>query len=108
MMSRWLTCFALVWGCTGDPPEIAVDSGTTIDVLARSCDGRTYDPCTDITGSTDCMQGLSCRFFGTQNITICTAACNAQNPCPPDEQGNPVSCNNMGRCRSNAPNTCDP
>jgi hypothetical protein len=52
------------------------------------------------------MSGQICRFYMTQNFTICSPLCDANNPCPPDEDGNAVTCNTMGRCRSDAPNAC--
>ncbi len=75
-------------------------------VATRACDGRAYDLCTDTTSSGDCMSGLVCRFYMQQNFTICSPLCDANNPCPPDEDGNPVACNDKGRCRSSAPNAC--
>lgn len=75
-------------------------------VATRACEGRAYDLCTDTTAFSDCMSGLECRFYRMQNFTICSPLCDATNPCPPDEDGNAVECNNNGRCRSNAPNAC--
>jgi hypothetical protein len=93
--------------CTGEDPKTTVDASTS-DVQSRTCDGRAYDSCTDTATSSDCMDGLTCRFYGTQNFTICSPLCDASNPCPPDENGMPVNCNQMGRCRASAPNTCTP
>jgi hypothetical protein len=73
---------------------------------ARACDGRAYDKCMDTAGSTDCQSGMTCRFYMMQNFTICSPTCNASMACPADEGGAAVSCNMMGRCRSNAPNNC--
>jgi hypothetical protein len=89
-------------GCGG------AEDGATADAKAPThvCDGRAYDPCTDTTASSDCMPGLVCRFYGTQNFTICSPLCDASTPCPADENGAAVNCNNMGRCRSSAPNAC--
>jgi hypothetical protein len=93
-----------VLGCGGDDGG----GGATPDaaVASRACDGRAYDLCTDTTNYSDCQQGFVCRLYGQQNFTICSPLCDANNPCPPDEHGTPVTCNTMGRCRSNAPNSC--
>jgi hypothetical protein len=92
-------------GCGGDEP--VTPDAKSVDAIMRACDGRAYDPCMDTTNGTDCMQpNQTCRFFMQQNITICSPACDTNTPCPPDENGVAVSCNMMGRCRSNAANTC--
>ena len=84
---------------TTDAPE--PDAG---DLPA--CTGEAYDLCEDTTDWTDCQDGMECRFFMSQGFTICAPSCDAENPCPDDEAGNPVDCNMMGRCRSDAPNSC--
>ena len=90
-------------GCGGGEED---DSTVDAKVATRACDGRAYDTCTDQTGATDCMSGLVCRFYMSQNFTICSPLCDANTPCPPDENGKAVECNGMGRCRSDAPNAC--
>jgi hypothetical protein len=106
MVVRCVLAFVAVaaLGCGGES-EATVDA-KTIEVVPHVCDGRAYDPCTDTAGATDCMSGLVCRFYMQQNFTICSPLCDANTPCPPDQQGNPVTCNQNGRCRSNAPNVC--
>jgi hypothetical protein len=91
-------------GCGGDDGG----GGATPDAAApaRACDGRAYDLCTDTANSSDCTSGFTCRFYMQQNFTICSPLCDANNPCPPDENGNAVECNKMGRCRSDAPSAC--
>ncbi|HEY5946248.1 MAG TPA: hypothetical protein VIV40_12185 [Kofleriaceae bacterium] len=98
--------FVAAVGCTSgsSDPAVTPDSGSSS--MARTCDGRAYDLCTDTTASSDCMSGMTCKFFDTKNFTICSPTCNATTPCPPDENGVAVACNMMGRCRSGAPNTC--
>ena len=106
MTMRCLLAFCVVAavGCGGDDP---VKSDAAIDTPAgRACDGRAYDKCMDTTNSSDCDTGLVCRFYMSQNFTICSPLCDANTPCPNDEMGATVACNMMGRCRSNAPNTC--
>lgn len=76
------------------------------DAAPRVCSGMAYDKCQDTTGSTDCMAGMECRFFMGDAITECTPTCDASNPCPPDEHGNPITCNMMGRCKASPPNSC--
>src|SRR5262245_22206380 len=70
------------------------------------CTGLPYDKCADTTNWTDCMNGMECRFFMGDGITECTPTCDGANPCPNDEAGNPVTCNMMGRCKANPPNSC--
>jgi len=105
MMIRCLLAFCVVAavGCGGDDPVMMQTDAPT---GARACDGRAYDKCMDTTNSSDCDTGLTCRFYMSQNFTICSPLCDAQTTCPPDEGGAAVACNMMGRCRSNAPNTC--
>lgn len=72
------------------------------------CTGVAYDSCTDTTGNSDCDSGLTCRLFMSDGFTICAPTCDASNPCPDDKDGNPVTCNMMGRCKPSAPNACTP
>ena len=107
MLALGLAAVASGPGCGGgDGGSPPADAPAPPDVAARACDGRAYDPCTDTANSSDCMAGLQCRLFMSQGFTICTPSCDANTPCPADESGNVVACNSMGRCRSNAPNTC--
>jgi hypothetical protein len=104
MKFRCVLAFVVVAaiGCGGEENGVTPDA----KVATRACDGRAYDLCTDTAGATDCMAGQICRFYMTQNFTICSPLCDASNPCPPDEDGNAVECNDKGRCRSDAPNAC--
>jgi hypothetical protein len=108
MTIRCVLAFVLVAAaaCGGEEGSTTPDAAKTADATARACDGRAYDLCTDTAGATDCMSGLTCRFYMQQNFTICSPLCDANTPCPPDENGAAVACNQMGRCRSNAPNSC--
>jgi hypothetical protein len=72
-----------------------------------ACTGVAYDSCTDTTNGSDCLDGVMCRLFMTDGITICTPTCDASNPCPNDKDGNAVACNMMGRCKA-TPNACTP
>lgn len=80
----------------GGDATLSLDGGT-----AATCTGKAYDSCT--TGS-QCMSN-NCKLFSQANITVCTQACSATVPCPP-QNGQPVPCNNMGVCRPNAANAC--
>lgn len=103
-MRSTLAIAALMFGCGGD------DGGNTTRTDAANlpaCTGVAYDSCTDTTAHSDCMGGMTCRLFMNDGITICTPACDANNPCPPDKNGNAVTCNNMGRCKA-TPNDCSP
>lgn len=104
-----LLATTLMTACGGDDGDDAadVDAGDQIDADSSAvCTGAAYDSCEDTTAWTDCQDGMECRLFMSQGFTICTPACDAGNPCPDDEDGNPVTCNMMGRCRSSAPNSC--
>jgi hypothetical protein len=105
MNIRCVLAFVVVaaMGCGGGEED---DSTADAKVATRACDGHPYDLCTDTTSSSDCMSGQVCRFYMQQNFTICSPLCDANTPCPPDEDGNVVTCNDKGRCRSDAPSAC--
>jgi len=67
-----------------------------------ACSGKVYDWCEN---ANQCMSG-NCHFFDMSNFTICTQTCSASSPCPPDHEGNPVTCNNRGICKPNEANVC--
>ena len=77
-------------GCAGDPPK------------DTSCHGALYDPCNT---EHDCSNG-NCRPFADENITVCTQACDANTPCPPQFQFNTVPCNASGLCEPPVANSC--
>lgn len=106
MRSTILACLFLLAACSGGDDTATPDAGPDIDSGGVPCTGAAYDSCEDTTNWTDCLDGMECRFFMSQGFTICTPTCNATTPCPDDENGNPVTCNMMGRCRSEAPNSC--
>lgn len=66
------------------------------------CTGKVYDWCA---AAADC-ESQNCHFFEKSNFTVCTQTCSADNPCPPDKDGNAVSCNNRGTCKPNVANAC--
>jgi hypothetical protein len=67
-----------------------------------ACTGKLYDWCAN---ASQC-ESQDCHFFEKSNFTVCTTTCSADNPCPPDHEGNPVSCNNRGICKPNTANVC--
>jgi hypothetical protein len=97
---------AVLIGCGGSGGDDGDDVPEPDAPVAAVCTGQPYDSCADTTNWTDCLNGMECRFFMQQGITICTPACDATTPCPPDEDGTPVTCNMMGRCRGEAANSC--
>lgn len=105
MRSIFLVCaLGIAASCGGSD----AGNGTGVDApVGPPCTGVAYDSCTDTTNHSDCMAGMTCRLFSNDGITICTPACDASNPCPDDKDGNPVSCNMMGRCKAQ-PNVCTP
>lgn len=104
MRSIFLGCaLAFAIGCGGDDGG----GGTADAANLPACTGAAYDSCTDTTNSSDCTGGAACRLFMRDGFTICTPVCDASTPCPPDKNGNAVTCNMMGRCKA-TPNACTP
>ena len=107
MLKSTLCALALLLtACTGGAPggddgDEAPDAGT-----GNACTGEAYDPCTDTVTWSDCADGMECRLFSQQGITICTPTCDADTPCP-DQDGTAITCNQMGRCRGTAANACE-
>jgi hypothetical protein len=107
LLAALFLTFTACGGGGGDDSSATLDASPGPDApTLRACDGEAYDLCTDTTNWTDCMDGMECRLFGSAGFTICTPQCDGANPCPPDEDGNPVTCNMMGRCRGTTPNSC--
>lgn len=81
-----------------------VDSGPATQQQAEStvCGGLLYDGCTS---DDDCESGL-CKLYSNRMVQVCTQACSATSPCPP-QNGVAVDCNNMGLCRPSTPNACE-
>ena len=67
-----------------------------------ACTGAVYDWCAN---ASQCTSG-NCHFFEQSNFTVCTQACSASMPCPPDHNGTAVTCNNRGICKPAEPNVC--
>ena len=105
MRSLLLTlAIATMAACGGD--DAAVPDASGVDASTTLCTGEAYDSCQDTTSWTDCLDGMECRVFGTAGITICTPTCDVNNPCP-DQDGQPITCNMMGKCRGTAANACE-
>jgi hypothetical protein len=90
-------------GVEAPPPPTAIDApdGELDGATLPACTGAAYDPCTD---NTQCMS-QNCRVFNSDGIQICTATCDAANPCP-DFNGAPVACNMNNRCNPRGMNAC--
>lgn len=68
-----------------------------------ACTNAAYDPCT---APADCTSG-QCQLFQQAGIQICTQTCTPGDPTTcPQQNGQPVPCNNMGICRPDAANAC--
>ena len=83
-----------------DAPDQPVDAAIDAGQLP-ACTGAVYDPCT----MNEQCQSQICHRFDSAGIQICNLNCNAQNPCP-DFNGQPVTCNMMGRCNPREQNMC--
>jgi hypothetical protein len=87
------------------PVDAALVDGSTVDAGAAdaspTCTGQLYDACKP--GNTSCLSN-ECHDFIGRGFAVCTRACSAQDPCPP-QRGAPVACNNMGICVPSAPNS---
>jgi len=94
-MRSILLVVAVLFGCGGDDGGGGADANTNLP----ACTGLAYDSCKDTTAYSDCTGGMMCRLFMSDGITICTPTCDASTPCPPDKDGNAVTCNMMGRCK---------
>ena len=107
LRSALLACLFALAACTGEPPSGDDDSSTAPDAgTAAACTGQAYDSCQDTASGSDCTGGMECRFYMSKGFTICSPSCDATHPCP-DQDGVPVACNMMGRCRSDEPNACE-
>ena len=83
-----------------------IDAARFPDAPYPWCTGGPYDWCFDTVNSTDCGPDLLCHEFPALGITVCTPTCNPEYPCPPQQNGNPVTCNAIGLCRPTMANSC--
>ena len=117
---RWHTICLLslmLWSC--DNTSTPVDASSHVDAPGHSdasahmdaakmdasanvCTGMLYDACN--AAASNCMGATTCMTFNGSGFSVCTQTCSAQNPCP-TQNGQAVTCNNMGICKPNAPNT---
>jgi hypothetical protein len=81
---------------------VACDGGAPKSDGGQKCIQALYDPCNT---EHDCSNG-NCRPFADENITVCTQACDANTPCPPQFQFNTVPCNASGLCEPPVANSC--
>jgi len=97
-----LACLFAAAACTSstsNPPT--PDAGSNAN---RTCTGAAYDPCTT---NGQCTSN-NCHYYMMSNFTVCTQACDANNPCPNDASGAPGQCNSMGICKPTVANSCTP
>jgi hypothetical protein len=100
-LALWLALAACSSSKTTSPDSKAIDAPA-----GAACTGKVYDPCTTVsTTSTECMSA-NCHFYNMSNLTVCTQACSAANPCPNDSAGTPGVCNAMGICKPSVANSC--
>jgi len=66
------------------------------------CTGAVYDTCT---ADAQCSS-QQCHLYSANALQVCTQACSAAVPCPPDSTGAPVTCNQMGNCKPGVANSC--
>ena len=101
-----LVFFAACSGESPGPDPSDPDAAVSDVDGGPTCTGAAYDSCQDTTSWSDCQDGMECRFFDSAGFTICIPHCDAQTPCP-DQDGTPVNCNQMGRCRPQVANSCE-
>ncbi len=93
-------------GSTTDP-----DAARTPDTGSggsNTCTGSAYDPCTDVTTSSDCPTAAPlCKLFMGSGFTVCTKTCTVMADCPLLD-GVMQECNNKGICKPSAANACTP
>jgi hypothetical protein len=92
--------FALILvlaACGGDDSPQATPDATP----GPPCTKATYDVCAE---NTDC-NSQNCHLFNGE-FTVCTQACDANNPCPVDATGVAGTCNQKGICKPHAANNC--
>lgn len=82
----------LLAACAGDE----VDEGN-----GPVCSMALYETCLE---EHNCASNVCHNFMG-DGFQVCTQACDAQNPCP-DQDGQPVTCNNNGICKPAAATEC--
>jgi hypothetical protein len=83
--------------------KVYMDAKVFMDAMGGMlCTGLLYDSCNP--AMSNCMGATTCRTFTGRGFSICTQACSAQAPCP-NQAGQAVTCNGMGVCVPNAPNT---
>jgi len=91
-------------GGTGQGGGMGTGNNTAPDGgVAAACTNAVYDPCTT---AAECTSG-KCQPFEQAGIQVCTQSCTPGDPTTcPQQNGQPVPCNNMGICRPPAANTC--
>jgi hypothetical protein len=113
-MRSFILVLVLAAGCgAGNNPEPPDAHTSGVDAMSGGpdagsnvCTGLPYDSCKDTTNWTDCLNGVECRNFLGAGFTVCTPHCDTNNPCPNSQDGTPVTCNTMGRCKPDMPNSC--
>lgn len=95
-------------GGSGSGGEVGSGSGTgsgSGSGTEAACTGAVYDPCTSDAQCT--AAGATCKAFNGAGIEVCTVACTPgdDSTCPA-QNGQPVTCNNMGTCKPAAANAC--
>lgn len=96
----------------GSTPQPSIDAAAGIDAGSSAgsgtCTGSAYDPCTDVTMSTDCPAAAPlCKLFMGSGFTVCTKTCTTMADCPLLD-GVMQECNTKGICKPSAANACTP
>ena len=107
MKLRLVIAIVMVIGCSSSSSKTPDAGSTKMDAAAgNTCTGLVYDSCNP--SASNCMSGLQCKNYPMPqpgfNVCIPTTACSASNPCPM-QNGQAVTCNNMGLCKPNGANT---
>ena len=78
------------------------DAKVFMDAAGATCTGLLYDACNP--AASNCQGATTCHNFAGRGFSVCTQTCSNANPCPA-QNGTAVTCNNMGVCIPNAPNS---
>ena len=104
MTLRLVMALVMAVGCSSGSSGAKTDAAAKMDGGGAVCTGMTYDSCN--ASASNCMNGEMCKNYPmpSPGFTVCVPTCSASTPCPM-QNGQAVTCNNMGLCKPNGANT---